>query len=411
MDAGQPTGFNIPPEQFILPERVTVRDPQGGQYVIQRVLGKGESGAVYLVRERDQKQRVFALKEVINPNEDERKRFAFEAEVLKRLHHRALPHVYRVFENASLKRVYLLMDYIEGRNLEDLRREQPGECFSLPVVMALMAPIVDALIYLHAQNPPIVHRDIKPANIILPANGEAMLVGFGSAKEYVPDSTTPILGRRSPGYAAPEQYRKGTSPATDIYGLGATLYALLTGVTPVNAPFRVTEHWTTKVDPLKPANLLRPEIPAAAAQALQQAMAISAADRFETVAQFQQAFMMHGPQQAPYADTINKPGAFPPERILAGSDAQSWQKAQPAAVSKKGWTLRLSAVLLLLLAIGTGYFAYEWGYTLLLLCSLGVFLLAFAGLLISVMMHRLNPRAGKLQRRGRDEEDAIRRTR
>jgi serine/threonine protein kinase len=209
MDAGQPTGFNnIRREQFILPGKVTVRDPGGSQYVIERVLGKGEFGAVYLVRERSQEQRVFALKEMINPNQDERERFAFEAAVLERLRHQALPRVYRVFENAQLNRVYLLMDYIAGRNLEDLRQEQPGQCFSLSVVLAWIAPIVDALMYLHAKEPPIVHRDVKPANIILPASGKAMLVDFGSAKEYVPDTTTPILGQRTPGYSAPEQYRQ-----------------------------------------------------------------------------------------------------------------------------------------------------------------------------------------------------------
>jgi len=403
MDTGQPDGFNIPPEQFILPERVTVRGPNGSQYVIERVLGKGEFGAIYLVRERDQKQRVFALKEVINPNKDERERFAFEAEVLKRLDHRALPRVYRVFENASLKRVYLLMDYIEGRNLEDLRKEQPGKCFSLPVVRDLMAPIVDALIYLHAQDPPIVHRDIKPANIILPVSGEAMLVDFGSAKEYVPDSTTTMLGHRSPGYAAPEQYRKGTSPATDIYGLGTTFYALLTGITPVNAPFRFTESWTTGIDPVKPANLLRPEIPVAVAQALQKAMALSIADRFETVEQLWQALKMHNTQQVPYAATIHKPQTLHPERVSVDSDTQLSQKAQPAPLSQKEKALRLCAVLLVILAIGTGFFSYEWGYNLLLLCSLGVFLLALGGLLISVMTHKLNPRTGRTRYRGHDQ--------
>ncbi|HEU0001197.1 MAG TPA: serine/threonine-protein kinase [Ktedonobacteraceae bacterium] len=403
MDTGQSDGFNIPPEQFILPERVTVRDPNGSQYVIERVLGKGEFGAVYLVRERDQKKHVFALKEVINPNKDERERFAFEAEVLKRLDYRALPRVHRVFENASLKRVYLLMDYIEGRNLEDLREEQPGKCFSLLVVRDLMAPIVDALIYLHAQDPPIVHRDIKPANIILPVSGEAMLVDFGSAKEYVPDSTTTMLGHRSPGYAAPEQYRKGTSPATDIYGLGATFYALLTGITPVNAPFRITESWTTGVDPIKPANLLKPEIPVVIAQALQKAMAIAIADRFETVEQLQQALTMHNTRQVPYAATIHKPQTLHPERVSVDSTMQPSQKARPAPISQKEKALRLCAALLIILAIGTGFFSYEWSYNLLLLCSLGVFLLALGGLLISVMMHKLNPRAGRTRYRGHDQ--------
>ncbi|HKV58867.1 MAG TPA: serine/threonine-protein kinase, partial [Ktedonobacteraceae bacterium] len=326
----------------------------------------------------------------------------FEAEVLKRLHHRALPRVHRVFENANLKRVYLLMDYIEGRNLENLQKEQPGGYFSLPVVRGLMAPIVDALIYLHTQVPPIVHRDIKPANIILPVSGEAMLVDFGSAKEYVPDSTTTMLGHRSPGYAAPEQYRKGTSPATDIYGLGATFYALLTGVTPVNAPFRITENWTTGVDPVKPANLLKPEIPVAVAQALQRAMAISITDRFETVEQFRQVVMTHSTQQVPYVATANKPQVPRSKHTLADGEKQPSQKAQSAPISQIGKILRLCAILLVILASGTGVFSYLWGYNLLLLCSLAVFLLALGGLLISVMTHKLNPRTSRRQNRERD---------
>src|SRR5450755_112621 len=210
-------------DQFILPQGITVRDPHGNRYLIEGLLGKGEFGAVYLVRERDNAHRLFALKEVINPDKGDRERFAFEGEVLKRLHHRALPRVYHVFENDKLKRVYLLMDFIDGLNLEVLQGQQTERRFTLPFVMKLMVPIVDALWYLHSQNPSIVHRDIKPANIIVPVGrGEPMLADFGSAKEYRPGEGTTMLSRRSAGYAALEQYRGGTSPATDIYGLGAT---------------------------------------------------------------------------------------------------------------------------------------------------------------------------------------------
>src|ERR1700730_11993712 len=118
MDPGQAARFNLLPEQFILPDGVPGADPQGGQYVIEGVLGKGVFGAVYLVSERGKKHHFFALKEVINPDKCDRERFAFEGEVLKRLNHKALPQVHRVFENDKLKRVYLLMDYIKGQNLE-----------------------------------------------------------------------------------------------------------------------------------------------------------------------------------------------------------------------------------------------------------------------------------------------------
>src|SRR5947209_17945730 len=178
-------------EQITLSIGESIRTHDGDRYVIEGLLGKGGFGAVYLVRDRRVKLRQFALKEVIDSNKRDRERFIFEAEILKRLDHPALPRVHQVFELDNPKRVYMLMDYIKGSDLETLRQEQPAQRFSLPLVLVLMAPIVDALIYLHRQDPPIVHRDIKPENIIVPVGAdEAVLVDFGSAKEYTADRTT-----------------------------------------------------------------------------------------------------------------------------------------------------------------------------------------------------------------------------
>src|SRR5260370_9028382 len=153
------------------------------------------------------------------------------------------------------------MECIEGGSVEDIGGEEAGKCFVWPLVLVLRAPIVDALMYLHAQDPPIVHRDIKPANIIVPLRGgEAVLADFGSAKEYVPGSATTVVGHRSPGYAALEQYRTGTNTTTDIYGLGATLYALLTGLIPLDALSRVLGSGGEGIVPLKPANRLLPRL-------------------------------------------------------------------------------------------------------------------------------------------------------
>ncbi|HYB01757.1 MAG TPA: serine/threonine-protein kinase, partial [Ktedonobacteraceae bacterium] len=244
-------------EQTVLPVGAKIQHPDGERYIIDRLLGKGGFGAVYLVRNRHASGQLFALKEVIDPNAIDRQRFIFEAELLKRLHHRALPRVYKVFEYEKLKRVYMLMDYIEGQNLDILLAEQPERRFSLPLVLAIMKPIVDALIYLHNQNPPIVHRDIKPANFIVSTRGgEAVLVDFGLEKEYIEDNTTTIIRHGSPGYAAPEQYGSGTNLRTDIYGLGATFYTLLTGTVPVDAITRVTAN--RGIDPLVPAHLVVP---------------------------------------------------------------------------------------------------------------------------------------------------------
>lgn len=281
-------------EQFILPPGVTVRSLAGDRYVIESLLGKGEIGAVYLVRDRNSKKNVFALKEVINPNQQDRERFVFEGEVLKRLRHKSLPRVYRVFENNKLKRVYILMDYIPGRNLEDLRKEEMDDRFSLRLVLMLMEPVVDALIYLHNQKPPVIHRDIKPANVIIPVDAEeAMLVDFGSAKEYIAEGSVTVAARRSPGYAAPEQYGSGTGPRTDIYGLGATIYTLLTGVVPVDAITRLTRTWDKRSDPLKPVDHLVSTMPVSVAQALHRAMSINSADRFATIEEFWHVLTAH----------------------------------------------------------------------------------------------------------------------
>jgi serine/threonine protein kinase len=274
-------------EQTVLPVGATIQHPDGERYVIDRLLGKGGFGAVYLVRNRHARDQLFALKEVIDPNVKDRERFLFEAEVLKRLNHRALPRVYKVFEYEKLKRVYMLMDYIEGQNLDILLAEQPEGRFPLPLVLAFMKPIIDALIFLHNQNPPIVHRDIKPSNIIVSTRGgEAVLVDFGLAKEYVEDNTTTIIRHGSPGYAAPEQYGSGTNPRTDMYGLGATFYTLLTGTTPIDAITRVTAN--RGIDPLVPAHLVVPSVPWATAMTIEKAMSISCDERFSSVEEFWQ---------------------------------------------------------------------------------------------------------------------------
>ncbi len=272
--------------QATLPIDSVVKD----RYIVEDLLGKGGFGAVYRVRDNRVRGNVFALKEVIDPNKEERERFAFECEVLKRLDHSALPRVYRVFEDNNTIRVYMLMDYVAGPNLEILRQKQPGKRFTFSHVMKIMAPIVDAVGYLHKQQPPIIHRDIKPANIIVPdAVDDSVLVDFGIAKEYEQDGTTTAVRRCSPGYGAPEQYAHGTTQRTDIYGLGATFYALLTGIIPADALYRLTQMGSKNTDPLEDVAELAPDIPQHVADAIHRAMRIDSNERFATVEEFWQA--------------------------------------------------------------------------------------------------------------------------
>ncbi|GER86233.1 hypothetical protein KDW_03950 [Dictyobacter vulcani] len=283
------------------------------RYIIEDLLGQGGFGAVYRVKDRRVKGNVFALKEVEAPERHQRESFLFEGEVLRRLDHPALPRVYRVFDEPENKLICILMDYVAGPNLEQLRNKQPGKRFSLARVVEMMAPIADALSYLHAQKPPIIHRDVKPSNIIIPTSGEsAVLVDFGIAKEYDQEATTTAVRHCSPGYGAPEQYTSGTGTPTDIYGFGATLYTLLTGVVPIDALYRITRISVNRADPLVPVQQIVPEIPAAVADAIQRALAVNSNDRFATIKEFwslmeSQVVAGGGPITEPGHENVSSP--------------------------------------------------------------------------------------------------------
>lgn len=284
-------------EQTTLPAGAIIKDSYGNRYQVETLLGKGGFSAVYRVYDRQHRSKIYALKEVINPDEQANKRLLQECGLLQQLHHPALPRVYHVFEYEKLRRVYLLMEYIDGRNLEELRCAQPGQRLPLILALSIMSPIVSALMYMHAQHPPVVHRDIKPSNIIVPADGsEAVLVDFGMAKQYIPESTTTIFRHGSPGYAAIEQYSTSskTHMRTDVYALGATLYTLLTGRIPADAVSRITAE--RGKDPLIPANSLIFNIPAHVSRAISRALSVYSHDRFPSVEAFWQALHDDSPE-------------------------------------------------------------------------------------------------------------------
>lgn len=349
--------------QGILPVGATIKDPFGERYWVRDCLGLGRSSVVYLVSDRKQHKK-FALKEVINPSEQARTRLVQECELLK---HPALPEVYHVFEHKKYQRVYMLMEYIQGQDLETLRLEQPGKRFPLEKVISLIAPVVDAITYLHTQKPPIVHRDIKPANIIVPANGsEAVLVDFGTAKQYISDGTiTMPVAPASPGYAVLEQHSPGskTNLRTDVYGLGATIYALLTGFIPLDAVLRITTG--NDRDPLKPVSELVPDIPEHVSQAVSRAISIYNHERYSSVAAFWRACLGHEPSEQEQEEEKQLslvPETPVPPLLEEGEDYTSrrnisrplpFLNQQPLAGPGRLMVLFLSLLLVLLLAVGS----------------------------------------------------------
>lgn len=329
-----------------------MRGTHGASYIVETLLGKGGFGAVYVVRDRHIKNKRYALKELIGQDKLDRDCFLFEGELLKRLDHPALPHVYSLFEHKKYHRVYMLMDYVHGCNLNELRKEQPERRFALPVALALLAPVVDALTYLHHQDPPIIHRDIKPGNIIVPAEGNGtLLVDFGTAKEYNSDATTSIVRQITSGYAAPEQYMGGTNPRTDVYGLGATLYTLLSGQTPPDALVRATR--SKGYDPLQ-STMTLPAVPMSIVQIILRAMSLSSDDRFETVEEFWQQLQAHAPRQQEHVSTSLSDLLVLPLPAPHPTKMSKTILGRSAPHLKKRLVLLLAALALFLTA-GTGF--------------------------------------------------------
>ena len=290
-----------------------------GQYIVENLLGKGSFGNVYLVRDQHDKQKLFALAELINPKDQEGHRFTLEYVSHTPSNHRALPQDQYVFTDDKLGRKCLLVSYSEEPHLEILRLQQPEQRFPLPQVMTIMAPIMSAISHLHHRSPPVIHQNIKPASILVPrTTGEPVLVVLGIVKEQ--GSTTNPVPFFAPCYGAIEQYRGEFSTRTDIYGLGATFYILLTGIVPPDASYRSTQLKSTGIDLLKPVNEVVPTIPTFTAEAIQQAMALEDDHRFSSVEQFWEALWSPGgyrsrvPRQAvvrPAVISVPKQPRFP----------------------------------------------------------------------------------------------------
>ncbi len=297
--------------QTTFPIGTVIRD----QYCIEDLLGEGSSGAVYLVRDeqvQDAPGQLFVIKQVIDLDTHKRQRLIFEDVLLRQLSHEALPRVYQVFADDRDDGVDILMEYIEGPNLDMLRHQQPDQRFAWPEAMTIMTPIIDAVSYLHWQQPPLIHADIKPANIIVKTASGAVLVDVGIRQAGDPDATLDAGRTRSSLYQAPEQSSGDSDRSTDIYGLAATFYTLLTGMVPADTLARLTAVSNEGIDPLKPVHEVVPDVPAPVAQAIHRAMSLRADDRFSSGEQFWAALRSPGKPRSPMPDTPPASSFSPP---------------------------------------------------------------------------------------------------
>jgi WD40 repeat protein/predicted Ser/Thr protein kinase len=263
------------------------------RYRIEKLLGCGGFGAVYLATDNRFQQRQVAIKENHDPSA--LRAFLEEAELLAKLHHPNLPRVSDFFTEQPptipQPRPYMVTDYIAGEELWE-RIQRQGK-LSEQEVLDLLGGVFDALEYLHSQNPPIFHRDIKPQNIRITPEGRTFLVDFGIAKIGWTGYGLTKAGKGTPPFAPPEQYRMAgeTDDKSDQYALAMTIYVALTGKVPTHAEAPLREQAITagNPDPLEPIEKLVPEVSPRVRKALKRALSIDKNSRFPSITEFRKA--------------------------------------------------------------------------------------------------------------------------
>lgn len=250
------------------------------RYKILGVLGGGGMGTVYQARDLNfpDVRKLVAVKEMLNPTTDPAlhsstlKTFQREANILATLNHPAIPKIFDFFDQND--RVYLVMEYINGSDLETLLSKTK----ELPIekIIEWSIDLCDVVEYLHTQQKPIVFRDMKPSNIMIDSFGKIRLIDFGIAKIF--DSGVKkhtMIGTE--GYCAPEQYKGDVTTLSDVYSMGATLHHVLTRKDPrLEPPFSFSE---------RPIQDFNPQAPDRLVGVVEKALEFEPAKRFQSCAE------------------------------------------------------------------------------------------------------------------------------
>ncbi|MEG3966047.1 serine/threonine-protein kinase [Microcoleus sp. T2B6] len=213
------------------------------RYQCDRRLGKQAGRQTLLARDLKTQQQVVVklLSFSSDFNWEDLKLFEREVETLKSLSHVAIPRYLDSFEidTPSRKGFALVQSYIEAKSLQEYLSD--GCTFSESEVKQLATALLDILAYLHQRHPPVIHRDIKPSNILLKNRsgnsvGEVYLVDFGAVQTLATQQGKTLTVVGTYGYMPPEQFGGRAVPASELYGLGATLIALITKQHPADLP-------------------------------------------------------------------------------------------------------------------------------------------------------------------------------
>ncbi len=261
-------------------------------YRIEELIGSGGYANVYRATELTFGYER-AIKEVIDPDPGVRMQFQLEARLLIDTKHPNIPRGYYILDDKG--RMYLIMEYVHGKDLEEILNDSlktHRQPLDEKQVLQWAIAVCDALTEMHSLKTPIIHRDIKPANIKITPDGRPVLIDFGLAKLHKENKNTQAAAQGvSPGFAPPEQYMaKGRTDArTDVYGLGATLYACLTGRDAPEAPARLLAQTgaTSQGADLKPIRFYNPQVSEATERVVKKALELSPQQRQQTAADLQ----------------------------------------------------------------------------------------------------------------------------
>jgi serine/threonine protein kinase len=324
-----------------------------------------------------------ALKETFFADERLRKQFEREARLLARLHHPALPRVSDHFSEGGGQ--FLVMQFIGAEDLAEMIARRRG-AFPEQQVLSWADQLLDALDYLHTQEPQIIHRDIKPQNLKFTARGQIILLDFGLAKGQASEvsrvTTSASIFGYTPNYAPLEQVQgMGTDPRSDIYALSATLYHLLTGTKPPDALTRAAAIVNAQADPLLPASEVNSAVSLETAKVLEKAMSQNREHRYSSAAAMRKALQGTGEtatvSSRTEADTVLFPRSAPADApvtqynqidpTVRAANAPTVKPGETTVIrpliadrKRRSSTLLLSGIGIVLCAVAAfGYYAYR----------------------------------------------------
>jgi serine/threonine protein kinase len=306
-----------------------------GRYQLQQVLGQGGFAITYLALDT-QLKRTVAIKELcpqgcirdahnqvapitLPPDQfaQIRQRFVEEAQLVAQLNHPGIVRIYDVFQQNNTG--YMVMEYLHGETL-GAKLKRAGGVLPVDEAVDYILQVCDALEVVHRAG--YIHRDIKPDNIIHCEDERLVLIDFGAARHFVANQTATYTVMLTPSYAAPEQYSSAgrLDPRTDIYGLAATLYHLITGVPPLPALDR-----TSGFD-LPPPHLVEPKVGEALSDAILQGLAMRMDERPASVAEFAQLI------NEALEEDLQPPASVPPPAQSPPASVPPPAQSPPASV-------------------------------------------------------------------------------